>query len=262
MASVKTESRTKSSPVDPDVESQELVIREARSRQRWRRAVVAGLTLIVASAAALALAVGSGGRAPGTTGTSQQSGASAQLHSAMRAVLSAPNFTIKTVGGQSGQKSVDTAVIQNPDRISVTGTANGRPGPPVIVIGSSVYQRRNGPWLHGDNKAALAETTNGILLYPHILDRAKLVTRSGSEYVIPGGEAHRLLRSADNGASLPQHISISAQVQGGIVKSISVRMTGKTPPSKLEVVGPTPIVITITISNVGTSPPVKVPALR
>jgi hypothetical protein len=258
MADVLAESRTSSRPLDPEVEGQELVIREARGRQRRRRAFVAGLTLVVALATALAIFLESGARAPGSSGMTQQTADAAQLHGAMRSVLSAPNFTIESVSNP-GPRTVSKGVIQNPDRISVAGTVNGRPGPSIIVIGSRVYERVEGAWRRGENKAALAEVTNETLLYPHILDQAAFVTRSGSDYVIPSAEARRLLRSADKGASVPDHIAISAQVQGGVVKTISVRMTGKAPPSNLEV-GPAPIFLAITIDHVGTSSPVTAPS--
>lgn len=189
----------------------------------------------------------SGSAAPGGSGPSGHGAPVTVLHDAIAALLRESRYSLTLTdskGGPGGTPSVYKVDIQNPDRISITGSEN------VIAIGSTGYFKA-GPYgwttVHHDGEST--NLTNDMLMYIDILKRATSASRSGDTYTVPPTEATRLLVTT----GLPRFqsasdVSLSAVLGGGLVKSVS-----------LHVGGPSPISTTTTVADVADFPAVDAP---
>ena len=167
------------------------------------------------------------------------------LERAIVSTIAAPNFTIWIQDHSAPSSPIPTIedrfVIQIPDRVSKDGTT--------IVIGSTGYREAGGVWTKYTYPSLATNFINSALLYVRLLAEANQVHRHTSQYVVEGNESNRLLR--DTG--LPQYQSVSgasfaASVRSGLLTEEVVRTAS---PAK---------VISVTISAVGSSPPVTAPA--
>jgi hypothetical protein len=150
-----------------------------------------------------------------------------------------------TSPGPAGvEKSVDRVVIEKPDRISISG------GPNVVAIGSIGYFRVQPGWAVARHVGESTNFTNDMLMPLRILDRTTAVVRRGDIYVVPTEEASRLLISTRSSEfQNPVGVALSATVQAGLLKSMTLRIDSGSPLT----------VVTTTVSRVGTSPNVNAP---
>ncbi len=180
----------------------------------------------------------------------------ASLDAAISAVLNAPNFTlvIKESGTQGSAAfstvvtTVTTWVIEKPDKISLTGTSGTGD---IIAIGDNRYSEDQGVWSELNHEGVAANYTNGALQFVHLLLRANGVVRQGTTYLVPSADAKSLLvatgMSQYQGVST---VSFSATVLRGLLDAIRLNVTGTFHHST-----------TVTISRVGTSPPITAPSV-
>jgi hypothetical protein len=141
-------------------------------------------------------------------------------------------------------KSVDRVVIEKPDRILISG------GPNVVAIGSTGYFKVQPGWTVVRHVGESTNFTNDMLMFLHILDRTTTVVRRGDTYVVPTEEASRLLVSTRSSQfQNPVGVALSATVQAGLLKSMTLRIDSGSPLT----------VVTTTVSRVGTSPNVNAP---
>jgi len=172
------------------------------------------------------------------------------LHDAVNAVLSAPNFTLVTTTFDPQGTIVDEVVVQRPDRLSSDETINGTAKSAVVAIGSRGYiQGGSGQWTSIRHTGESTNLTNSALIYLGLLDMTTAVTRQGNTYVVPTDEAVRLsasIRLVE--ARAPSHVSLSATVRTGLLRSMTLRIAGGSPTS-----------VTATVSRVGNSPRIEPP---
>lgn len=189
------------------------------------------------------------------------------LRDAVNAVLTASNFTIVSTEAApllplptGGRKTVTKAVIDNPDRVLISGH--------VIAIGSTGYFRGPpGKWTVVRHAGESTDFMNGLLLYLHLLERATSVVRHGDTYVLPPGEVARLLASTRlPELHNPAGATWSAIVRAGSLQSMTLRYQ-QPPQSTAGNCGTTsctlpasPVTITTEVSRVGTSPTINPPA--
>ena len=147
------------------------------------------------------------------------------LHDAIHAVLTAPTFSLvvstsPALPGQQKSVGVERVVIEEPDRVSISG------GPNVIAIGSTGYFKVQPGWTVVHHVGESTNFTNDMLLYLHVLDRTTSVIRHGETYVVPSQEATRLLVTTRITAfQKATDIGWSADLQGGLLKSMLLRYT-------------------------------------
>jgi hypothetical protein len=181
------------------------------------------------------------------------------LHLAINSVLDAPDFTLVIKDTGSGGEdplpphytSVMTAVIQKPDKFSMTETVS-RQTTRVIAIGSVGYIQSEGEspyWSETNHVGESQNWTYGSLLYIDLLRRVDKVVRHGDTYVVPSSSAAGLLASS----GLPRlqsitDLSLEATVQSGSLTAVQLRVSGSSPFS-----------VTVTVSKIGTSPNVAAP---
>lgn len=172
------------------------------------------------------------------------------LHDAVNAVLSASNFTLVTTTFDPQGTVVDEVVVERPDRLSSDETINGTAKSAVVAIGSRGYiQGGSGQWTSIRHTGESTNLTNSALIYLGLLDMTTAVTRQGNTYVVPTDEAVRLsasIRLVE--ARAPSHVSLSATVRTGLLRSMTLRIAGGSPTS-----------VTATVSRVGNSPRIEPP---
>ena len=255
-------------PLPSDLQDAQALFEEAHRRRRRRRVLIGVfLAAVLAVGAGVLVAQGDGTRPPpqgrATNGTSSPL---SSLTGAIRALLTAPNFTIVTTESApllplpGSRKMVTKAVIEKPDRISISGQ--------VIAIGSVGYfPAPPGKWTMYHHVGEARNYTNDVLLYLHVLDRATAVIRHGDTYIVPPVEVVNLLDST----SLPEFHNAtgatwSATVRAGSLQSMTLHYDQQ-PQSIAGHCGTTsctlpasPVTVTTTVSRVGTSPTINPPA--
>lgn len=168
-----------------------------------------------------------------------------ELHSAINALLNAPNYTVTITTTSAGPSlPTDTVVIQNPNRIAINDSE--------IDIGSTAYSKGGpgGAWFSHQHAAVATNFMNTSLFLIHMLNRATAVRRAGNVYVVPPAEAAGLVQSTHIIWGQLQEatgVTLSATVESGFLKSLTLKTAM---PS---------MTITNVVSRVGTSPPVNAP---
>ena len=211
---------------------------------RWKRAILISILII---ALGIGITAGVLGDGPSESESSLHAAPVTALHDAIAALQAESGYRLTVSdsrAGPGGTPSVYKVDIQKPDRISITGAMN------VIAIGSTGYfKAASYGWTTVQHTGESTNFMNDILMYIDILKRATSATRNGDTYTIPAAEAARLLVTTD----LPRfqsvsNVSLSANVTGGLVKSVS-----------LHVGGPSPLSAKTTVAEVGSSPAVDTP---
>jgi hypothetical protein len=180
---------------------------------------------------------------------------------AIDSVLNATDFTLvikdSGPGGEqplpAGFTSVMTAVIEKPDKFSMTETVAGQ-ATKTIAIGSIGYFRSAGEgvyWSETHHADESMNWTDSTLLYLNLLRRVKDVIRRGDTYVVPSGEAANLLSSSH----FPR-----LQEMTGVSLSVILKQSGLLETVQLRVSGPSPFSMTATVSKVGSSPNIVAPS--
>jgi hypothetical protein len=226
-------------------------------RWRMRHLALSLATVVVASSFGCA--------SPSAQPPKRDSSPLSALRAAIHAVLSAPSFTVVTTEFSPLlplPRTVNTAVIQKPDRIALSGRS------PAIAIGSIGYlPGPPGKWTVVHHVGESTNFTNSALVYLHVLDRTTSVTRHGDTYAVPSPEIVSLL----NSTRLPEFhgatdVTWSATVRAGSLRSMTLHYdqpsqaiagncgtTSCTLPAS-------PVTVTTTVSRVGTSPSINPPA--